>query len=69
MRQGTHGDTFYIISEGAVRITKRVEGKKLNLKVSQILKTCMDYFALPGKSCENLIISIHVFLNPQNFHI
>lgn len=28
VRQGTHGDTFYIISEGQVRITKRVEGKK-----------------------------------------
>ena len=27
VRQGTHGDTFYIISEGQVRITKRVEGK------------------------------------------
>ena len=26
MRQGTHGDTFYIISEGQVRVTKRVEG-------------------------------------------
>ena len=26
VRQGTHGDTFYIISEGQVRITKRVEG-------------------------------------------
>ena len=28
MRQGTHGDTFYIISEGQVRVTKRVEGKQ-----------------------------------------
>ena len=26
VRQGTHGDTFYIISEGQVRVTKRVEG-------------------------------------------
>lgn len=28
VRQGTHGDTFYIISEGQVRVTKRVEGKR-----------------------------------------
>ena len=25
------------------------------------LETCMDYFALPERSCENLIISVHVF--------
>jgi len=28
VRQGTSGDTFYIITEGQVRITRRVEGKK-----------------------------------------
>lgn len=28
VRQGTSGDTFYIISEGQVRVTRRVEGKK-----------------------------------------
>ena len=27
VRQGTSGDTFYIISEGQVRVTRRVEGK------------------------------------------
>ena len=27
VRQGTSGDTFYIITEGQVRITRRVEGK------------------------------------------
>ena len=31
VRQGTSGDTFYIISEGQVRITKKVEGKKSRL--------------------------------------
>ena len=27
VRQGTSGDTFYVISEGQVRVTRRVEGK------------------------------------------
>lgn len=27
VRQGTHGDVFYIISEGQVRVTRKVEGK------------------------------------------
>ena len=35
MRQGTHGDTFYIISEGQVRVTKRVEGKQNQKPKSQ----------------------------------
>ena len=35
VRQGTSGDTFYIISEGQVRVTRRVEGKKggINFKI------------------------------------
>jgi len=28
IRQDTSGDTFYIISEGKVKVTKRIEGKK-----------------------------------------
>jgi CRP-like cAMP-binding protein len=31
VRQGTSGDTFYIISEGQVRVTQKVEGKQLRL--------------------------------------
>ena len=27
IRQGTVGDTFYIISEGKVKVTKKVEGQ------------------------------------------
>ena len=38
VRQGTSGDTFYIISEGQVRITRRVEGKCLNIDYKIIIK-------------------------------
>ena len=30
VRQGTHGDIFYIISEGQVRVTRKLQGKKSN---------------------------------------
>lgn len=42
MRQGTHGDTFYIISEGQVRITQRVEGKREEEEIRFLSRG--DYF-------------------------
>jgi len=42
VRQGTHGDTFYIISEGQVRITKRVEGKQGEEEIRHLSRG--DYF-------------------------
>ena len=35
VRQGTSGDTFYIITEGQVRITRRIEGNYF-----RIIDTC-----------------------------
>ena len=35
VRQGTSGDTFYIITEGQVRITRRVEGKYVRYLLTQ----------------------------------
>jgi CRP-like cAMP-binding protein len=34
VRQGSSGDTFYIISEGQVRVTKKMEGSGLTSQYS-----------------------------------
>lgn len=42
VRQGTHGDVFYIISEGQVRVTRRVEGKNEEEEIRFLSRG--DYF-------------------------
>jgi len=42
VRQGTHGDTFYLISDGQVRVTKRVEGKREEEEIRFLSRG--DYF-------------------------
>merc|ERR1719262_463815 len=42
VRQGTHGDTFYIISEGQVRVTKRIQGKREEEEIRFLSRG--DYF-------------------------
>ena len=40
--QGTHGDVFYIISEGQVRVTRRIEGKNEEEEIRFLSRG--DYF-------------------------
>ena len=42
MRQGTNGDTFYIISEGQVRVTKKGDGKREEEEIRLLYRG--DYF-------------------------
>lgn len=42
IRQGTSGDTFYIISEGKVKVTKRQEGKRDEEEIRSLSRG--DYF-------------------------
>lgn len=42
VRQGTHGDVFYIISEGQVRVTRRIEGKNEEEEIRFLSRG--DYF-------------------------
>ena len=66
VRQGTSGDTFYIISEGQVRITKRVEGKKGWL-VSIINKIIIEFTSLSLKITRDIHLSVKALLFKMQF--
>ena len=61
IREGTSGDTFYIISDGDVRVTKKSAGKEEEIRTL----TRGDYFGEQVR-LETLFIKIMTLLIPTH---